>query len=143
MLDLQNRLLIGPTTKKLKKNMQKECRRAFRKYMFNTLYNPYENGKKKRLFRHVKSLHRDYCSPGTLSKDGVNYTDNQMKSELLNEQFSSVFTRHDNSEPPQMENSPYQEISSIDFDIYGIAKLLSELDPTKFSGPDYIPSKLL
>ena len=42
--------------KELKKTMQKECRRAFKKYMFNTLYNPYQNGKKKRLFRHVKSL---------------------------------------------------------------------------------------
>jgi len=66
-----------------------------------------------------------------------------MKSELLKEQFSSVFTREDNSEPPQMENSPYQEIPSIDFNVAGIAKLLSELDPTKSSGPDRIPSKLL
>ena len=34
------------------KDYTKECRRAFRKYMFNTLYDPYqfENGKKKRLF---------------------------------------------------------------------------------------------
>ena len=89
--------------------------------MFNTLiYNPYENGKKKRLFRHVKSLRMDYCSPGTLSKERVNYTDNQMTSELLNEQFSSVFTRDDNSEQPQMESSPYQETPSIDFDVAGI-----------------------
>jgi len=28
-----------------------------------------------RLFRYVKSLHKDYCSPGTLSKDGAHYTD--------------------------------------------------------------------
>ena len=37
-----------------------------------------------------------------------------------------------------MGNSPYQEIPSIDFDVAGIAKLLSELDPAKSSGPDRI-----
>jgi len=73
----------------------------------------------------------------------VNYTDNQIEIELLNEQFSSVFTRDDNSELPQMDDSPYQDIPSIDFIVAGIAKLLSELDPTKSSGPDPIPSKLL
>ena len=85
--------------------------------MFNTLYDPYQNGKKKRLFRHVKSLRKGYCSLGTLHKDGNNYTDNQTKSEILNEQFSSVFTRDDSSELPYMEDSPYQDIPSINFDI--------------------------
>jgi len=67
-----------------------------------TLYDPYQNGKKKNLFRHVKALHKDYCSPVV----GLTmYTDNQAKSEVLNEQFSSVFTRDDNSELPQMEDT--------------------------------------
>ena len=123
--------------------MQRECQKAFRKYMFNTLYGPYQNGKKKRLFQHVKALRKDYCSPGTLCKGEINYTNNQTKSEVLNEQFSSVFTRDDNSELPQMEDSPYQDIPSIDFDVAGIVNLLNELDPTKSSGPDCIPTKLL
>jgi len=33
--------------KKLKKNMQRQCHRAFRKYLFKTLHDPYENGKRK------------------------------------------------------------------------------------------------
>jgi len=80
---------------------------------------------------------------GTLRKDGINYTDNQMKSEVLNEQFPSVFTRDDSSELPCMEDSPYQDMPSIDFDASGIAKVLSDLDPTKSSSPDQIPTKLL
>jgi len=68
--------------------MQRECRRAFRKYMLITLYDPYQSDKKKRLFQNVKSLCKDYCSPGTLHKGDINYTDNQSKSELLNKQFS-------------------------------------------------------
>ena len=42
-----------------------------------------------------------------------------------------------------MEDSPYQDIPSINFDISGIANALSDLDPTKSSGPDQIPTKLL
>jgi len=34
-----------------------------------------------------------------------------------------------------MENSPYHDIPSIDFVVAGIAELLSELNPTKSSGP--------
>ena len=59
--------------------MQRECQTAFRKYIFTTIYDPYQNAKKKRLFRHIKSLRKDYCGLGTLHKNGTNYTDNQMK----------------------------------------------------------------
>ena len=54
-----------------------------------------------------------------------------------------MFTRDDSSELPYMEDSPYQDIPSINFDVSGIAKVLSDLDPTKSSGPDRIPTKLL
>ena len=47
-----------------------------------------------------------------------------MKSEILNEQFSSVFTRDDGSELPHMGDSPYQDVSFIEFDLSGIATLL-------------------
>jgi len=46
-----------------------------------------------------------------LYKSGTNYTDSQMKSEILNELFSSVFTKDDGSELPYMGNSPYGDIS--------------------------------
>jgi len=42
-----------------------------------------------------------------------------------------------------MESSPYGDISFIDFDICGIENLLNDIDPTKSSGPDRIPAKLL
>ena len=46
--------------------------------------------------------------------------DNQANSEILNEQFSSVFTRDDGSKLPHTEDSPYQDISPIEFDVSGI-----------------------
>ena len=42
-----------------------------------------------------------------------------------------------------MGNSPYQDIPLNEFDVFGITNLLNDLDPTKSSGPDHIPTKLL
>jgi len=41
-----------------------------------------------------------------------------------------------------MENSPYQDIPFIELDVSGITNLLND-HPTKSSGPDHIPTKLL
>jgi len=52
--------------KDLKCIMQRECRRSFNKHMFNTLHEPYLSGKKKKLFRYIKSLRSDRCGINTL-----------------------------------------------------------------------------
>ena len=54
--------------KELKKTMQREFRKAYRNYMFKTICNPYQAGKKKKLFRHIKSLRLDHCGVGTLCR---------------------------------------------------------------------------
>lgn len=66
---------------------------------------------------------------GTLCKDGMYY---QAKADLLNKQFSSVFTRD--------SASPYQDNSVIEFNTFGIVKLLSEFRPFKSPGSDCIPA---
>ena len=129
--------------KELKKTMQRECRKAYRNYMFRTICDPYQAGKKKKLFRHIKSLRLDHCGVGTLCKDGICVVDSQAKADLLNNQFSSIFTIDDGSPLPNMGMYQYPDAPSIDFATSGIAKLLSELDPSKSSGPDRIPSMLL
>ena len=81
--------------KELKKTMQRECRKAYRNYMFKTTCDPCQADRKKKLFWHVKSLHSDYCGMGALCKDGIYAADNQAKADLLNNRFSSVFTIDD------------------------------------------------
>ena len=68
--------------KELKKTMQRECRKAFRNYMSNAICDPYQSGKKKKLYHYMKSLRSDYCGPGILCKDGTDYVDNQAKGDL-------------------------------------------------------------
>ena len=123
--------------------MQRECKKAFRNYMSNVICDPYQSGKKKKLYRYMKSLRSDYCGPGTLCKDGTDYVDNQAKADLLNTQFSSVFTMDDNLILPNMGTNLYPNIPTIEFNISGIVKFPSELDPSKSPGPDHIPTRLL
>jgi hypothetical protein len=64
--------------------------------------------------------------------------DNKSKAEALNKQFRSVFTNEDMSTLPQMGTIKTQDISSIQIQEKGIAKLLSKLNINKASGPDTI-----
>ena len=76
-------------------------------------------------------------------QDGICVVDSQAKADLLNNQFSSIFTIDNGSSLPNMGTYQYPDAPSIDFATSGIAKLLSELDPSKSSGPDRIPPMLL
>jgi len=78
-----------------------------------------------------------------LIKNNTSYTDNQAKADILNSQFSSLFTSDDGSTLPYLGISPYPDISPVDINTSGIVRLLSDLDPSKSLGPDKIPLKLL
>ena len=123
--------------------MQRECRKTYRNYMFKTILDPYQAGKKKKLFWHIKSLRLDHCGIGTLCRDSICVVDSQAKADLLNDQFSSIFTIDDGSSLPNMGTHQYSDAPSIYFATSGIAKLLSELDPSISSGPYCIPLMLL
>ena len=129
--------------KKLKKEMQKECRKSYNEYMSNIIHESYENGKKKKLFSYIKSLRADFYGVDTLQKDDVLYPKNQYKANLLNQYFASVFTSDDGCELPDMGPSIYPNIPQIEITTTGITELLRGLDPSKASGPDKIPGKLL
>ena len=70
------------------------------------------------------------------------YDDNQSKAGILNDQFSSVFTRED-TDPPSLPESTTPFMQDITIAQEGVMKLLKELDPNKSSGPDNIPAKIL
>ena len=71
------------------------------------------------------------------------YTENNAKANILNQQFSSVYTREDIQTMPVLPNSPYPDIMNITVNIQGVAKLLSDLNPNKACGPDNISPRLL
>ena len=87
----------------------------------------------------------NFCGVDTLQKDGILYSDDQDKANVLiiNHYFSTVFTKSDNFVLPNMGLSPYPDINRIEITIAGVKKLLLGLDPSKSPGSDKIPRKLL
>ena len=66
-----------------------------------------------------------------------------MKTDILNNYFTSVFTQHSTGPPPPIQGSPFPGISPIAINCDGIAQRLTTLDVHKATGPDHIPSRLL
>ena len=64
------------------------------------------------------------------------------KAESLNEFFQSVFTREDDH-IPQKGPSPFPTIEKLQIHISGVEKQLLNLNPSKASGPDETPPRLL
>jgi len=90
-------------------------------------------------YSYIKSLRTDSCGVAPLKKDGIVYSDGMKKAEILNDQFSSVYTNEDSPRPlPQgvIGPSSYPDMPPISVHVNGVAKMLSGLNPHKATGPD-------
>ena len=97
----------------------------------------------KRFWTYIKSKRKESTGIPTLRTDkGVHFT-NQAKANALNSQFSSVFTRDDEVQPPNKGPSPYLPINDLIIDEEGVLKQLEGLKINKASGPDEIPARML
>ena len=128
--------------KRLKKEYQAQCWRAHDSYVANLLSdNPSNN--QKRFYSYVKSKRCDNSRVAPLRREGRTHADPKTKAEILNDQFSSVFTREDTDSLPSMALSPYSDAPDITIEPNGVAKLLAKLNPHKATGPDNIEAKFL
>jgi len=80
---------------------------------YHTIYDPYQNGRKKKFFQYVKSLRRDPSGIPTLEKDGITYATNLSKANVLNDHFYFVFSKDDNDTLPEMADTPYPTMSNV------------------------------
>lgn len=74
--------------------------------------------------------------------DGVASTP-PSKANVLNKQFSSVFTSEPPGTLPDLGDTDHPSMPEITISTAGILKLLTSLNPHKAQGPDGIPSRLL
>ena len=94
----------------------------------------------KKFWAYVKNKGQEYTGVAPLkSKEWYLKKDAQSKTETLNDQFHSVFTKEDIDDFPNMGPSPHQAMGKITIDQHGVHKLLSNLQPHKATGPDQIP----
>ena len=129
------------TFRRLRKKSQQSMKQAHWDYVNRILE---EDGKNsKGLWRYLKGMRKDNAGVSPLSSNGKIVTTAQEKAEALNKQFSSVFTREDNSNIPEMGPSPYEKMPPIEVTEKGVKALLSGLNSRKATGPDDIPAILL
>ena len=63
--------------------------------------------------------------------------------EALNNQHTSVFTKEPTGNLPNIEGKPETPMLDFEFTSNGIVKLLSDLSPSKASGQDLLPTRIL
>ena len=128
---------------RLEKEMKRETRSAYNEYMTGIL-DPELGGNMKRLYGFIKSQKNDSNGVGPLrDQEGCIQTSPKAQAEILNAQFSSVFT-NDNQPIPALNDCP-QDSKMPDINIHqnGVNKLLRDIKAHKATGPDEIPARLL
>ena len=128
--------------KRFQKYCKKQIRRAEWSYVNQTIINGLQENNTKPFWNYVKSKRKDNTGVAPLKRNGVLINDPQEKSEILLNQFKSVFTKEDNKPLPDIHiQAP--PIDQIIVSITGVEKLLKDLKSHKAAGPDAIPNILL
>ena len=93
----------------------------------------------KRFWFYVKRLKQENPGIADFEVDGKVISDGGLKSEILNSQFSSVFTTEDLENIPEMGSNPTSGLGPLIISEQGVLKQLSSLNPNKACDPDQIP----
>ena len=67
----------------------------------------------------------------------------EQKAEMLNNQFTLVFTTENTTNIPSKGNSPFKPMKDIKISEKGVEKALNRLNPSKVTGPDKVPVRIL
>ena len=128
----------------IKKMTQRECRKAHVNYL-NDIINEDTDLNNKKLYTYIKGKSQGNSSVGDLrGREGRLYQDPKIKAKLLNEQFSSVFTKPKLFQSFNMnQKTKTNTMLKIKVSENGVFKLMSKINENKATGPDGIPGKLL
>ena len=128
-----------------RKSFQTQLKNAHWQYVNDMLRSSLEDGDSKPFYRYIKSKREDNVGVSPLKEDGKLHVTAVKKCEILARQFRSVFT-NDNDDPQSdvlLHGPSYPPIEELIITDTGVAKLLADINPSKASGPDEIPCRLL
>ena len=132
--------------KDLKRDIQNRIRTSYWSYVAQLICPPDgETVPKKAVWSFLRRNRTDNMSISTLKNKvtGDLVTDSIGKSNILNSQFQSVFTNETPLGDDHKAEQEYPDIPDVMFTVPGILKLLQGLDPSKATGPDQIPPRVL
>ena len=103
----------------MKAKVQRAERQAYWKYVENLIEVGNEDtdhrpGKQKRFWSYIKSLRKDNSGVSPLKENGKMHADPLDKSNILNRQYESIFTREDDTNIPLLEGQPYPPMPDIE-----------------------------
>ena len=125
----------------LKRATQKTCREAYNNYLIKTLTSD-PNGNK-RLGALIKSKQHDHLGVAPLKEGNIIYCDPIQQANILNCQFTSVFTDDTKTSLPDLGPSQCLSMEDLTVSCEGVVKILKNLKPHKAAGHDDIPLMLL
>ena len=134
--------------KQIRARVQKAERQAYWKHVENIIdigdpESDYRPNKQKRFWSFIKSLRKDSSGVSPLKENGKMHADPKDKTNILNRQYESVYTKEDTSHVPSPSGRPYQSMEGITVTKQGVRKLLQKINPRKACGPDMIPARIL
>jgi len=129
--------------KTCKAEFNKGMKQAKEQFVNNIISSAFDDNDTKPFWKFVRAKRCDNNGIAPLKTDGCLYSDSQSKADIRNRQFSSVFTRENTIDIPVLPGVSYPSMSDIVVEPYGVEKLLSKVKPSKASGPDEIPCRVL
>ena len=135
-----------PSHKKAFKDMRSLIRNKLHKnywdYLSNMLDPEKDNNSIKIFWKYIKSTKQDTMGIGTLKNNGVLAETAEQKAEMLNNQFTSVFTIENTTNMPSKGNSPFKPMKDIKISEKGVKKALNRLILSKATGPDKVSVRI-
>ena len=103
----------------------------------------YAHNSNQKIFNYIRSIRRQASIPNTVFFDDRFSTNDHDKANLFNEFFQSVF-KSSNIPPPDSSSLPIPPISldNISITEADVYITLTNLDETKATGPDGIPTRV-
>ena len=133
--------------KRLKRTINKTTKEAYWNYTETILTESDTNTNNKKLWTFVKHRKTDSIDIAPLKEKGILKDEPKDKAEILNKQFSSVFTTDSPDDFPDLKTwqkeSSYLAIPEIKVSVKGVHKLLMEQNPHKAMGPDGLHPQIL
>ena len=120
-----------------------QCRKAARDYERNIAKEAKSNPK--RFYNYSKKKMKTKSGIADLTeKDGFTASNNREKAVVLNDFFSSVFTREDMQSMPELPKEAFRtKLADLTITPKQVEKRLAALKPNKATGPDGFPPRML